>query len=61
MGKKTVRWNKIMDKQPGFFTCPKCNNCGMIQEHDWIYCKTFYYYCDCYYGKEAKKEYEVEK
>lgn len=58
MGRKTIRWNKIKDnkgKLPGQVSCDKCNCIGMIQEYDYIVDKVAYFYCDCYYGDQARK------
>ena len=55
MGKRTVRWNKIKDPKYGRSSCDKCMSIGLIQEHDYDYNKTYHYYCDCYFGQQAKE------
>lgn len=60
MGKRTVRWKDLKGRQPGQFSCDKCNNIGIIQDNDPRY-GTHYYYCDCYYGKEQKRKMEEGK
>ena len=53
MGRKTVRWSSIRT-QPGSSSCSECNSTGMIQKYDWISGKTYYIYCDCYFGKQVQ-------
>ena len=58
MGRKTVRWKDLKQTLPGWCSCDKCNNCGIIQDYDWIDGETNYFYCDCYYGKQEKERVE---